>query len=59
MKTAKKIILLLISITFISACAPEVGSPEWCKKMKEKDKGDWTVNETKDYLKHCSFLSGK
>ncbi len=58
MKNSTKTLLLFISVCFISACTPEVGSPEWCKKMKEKNKGDWTVNETKDYLKHCSFLSG-
>ncbi len=37
----------------VAACAPEVGSPEWCEQMKEKDKGDWTANETVDFAKHC------
>lgn len=36
-----------------SACAPKVGSPEWCAKMQEKPKGNWTANEAGDFLKHC------
>jgi hypothetical protein len=39
----------------VVACSPEVGSEAWCQQMKEKSKGDWTVNETKDYAKHCIF----
>lgn len=39
----------------LSACAPEVGSPEWCKSVEEKPKGDLTMNEAKDYAKHCIF----
>ena len=35
------------------ACAPEVGSDAWCKKMKETPKGDWSANEAADYAKHC------
>ncbi len=44
--------LLLLTL---GACAPEVGSDAWCKKMDEKKKGDWTANEAKDYAKHCVF----
>lgn len=39
----------------LSGCAPEVGSPEWCKSVEEKPKGDLTMNEAKDYAKHCIF----
>ncbi len=39
----------------IVACAPKVGSEKWCKNLSEKNKGDWTVNEAKDYAKHCIF----
>lgn len=35
------------------ACSPEVGSKEWCTDMKEKDKGQWTAEEAKDFAKHC------
>ena len=42
--------LLLLTLT---ACAPKVGSPEWCAKMQEKPKGNWTANEAADFLKHC------
>lgn len=37
----------------VAACSPEVGSPEWCTKMKEKDKGDWSANEATDFAKSC------
>ncbi|GLS24983.1 DUF3012 domain-containing protein [Marinibactrum halimedae] len=49
----------LAKITFtlllLSGCTAEIGSPEWCESMDEKPKGDWTVNEAKDYAKHCIF----
>lgn len=44
-------------VLLLGACAPKVGSPEWCEKMEEKPKGDWTVNEAKDYARHCVFDS--
>ena len=47
--------VLCMLILLASACAPEVGSKEWCELMKEKPKGDWTANEAKDYAKHCLF----
>ncbi len=53
-----KIFLLFIfslSLIFLSACAPEVGSEKWCEQMKEKPKGDWTANEAADFTKHCLF----
>ena len=37
----------------IAACSPEVGSEEWCDDMKEKPQGEWTVNDAKDFAKHC------
>lgn len=39
----------------LAACSAEVGSDRWCNDLKEKPKGDWTVNEAKDYAKHCVF----
>jgi len=41
----------------LAACAPKVGSPEWCEQMREKPSGDWTANEAVDYAKHCVFDS--
>jgi hypothetical protein len=34
-------------------CAPEVGSDQWCVNLKEKPKGDWSMNEAADFTKHC------
>lgn len=48
-------LLVLAGALMLSACAPKVGSPEWCKSIEEKPKGDLTLNEAKDYAKHCVF----
>ena len=49
------VLISLIFMSTISACAPEVGSEKWCAKMQEKSKGDWTANEATDYTKNCLF----
>lgn len=46
---------LLAAAGLLSACAPEVGSPDWCKSIETKPKGEMTMNEAKDYAKHCVF----
>ncbi|GGY77861.1 hypothetical protein GCM10011613_23060 [Cellvibrio zantedeschiae] len=51
----KNILLAVFACLILNACAPKVGSPEWCEKMEKKSKGDWTANEAKDYAKHCIF----
>ena len=56
MQTVKKTVALgfVAAMTLaVSACSPEVGSPEWCELMKEKPKGDWTGNEAADFAKNC------
>lgn len=42
-------------LTLVTACAPEVGSKEWCEKMDQKPKGEWTANEASEYTKSCIF----
>lgn len=37
----------------VAACAPEVGSPDWCEQMKEKPKGEWSANEMGEFTKNC------
>lgn len=39
----------------LSACEPEVGSERWCETMREKPRGDWSVNEGLDFARHCLF----
>jgi len=51
----KKIIMLLILGSQMFACSAEVGSEKWCSQLDAKAKGDWTMNEAKDYAKHCIF----
>jgi len=59
MKNICKILVTLTTLLLLAACTPEVGSPEWCKMMKEKEKGDWTINEGKDYLNYCVLKNKK
>ena len=52
--------LSLLVVTFsigllLGACSPKVGSPEWCKDMKENPKGDWSSNEAAEFAKNCLF----
>lgn len=51
----KKLSLVLFTVLLTTACAPEVGSEDWCKQLKDKPKGDWTATEAKDFTKHCIF----
>ncbi len=51
----KKILFLAIVTLQLLACSAEVGSERWCNDLEVKAKGDWTINEAKDYTKHCLF----
>lgn len=53
MSYLKLALTAVFAATFLAACSPEVGSPEWCESMDEKPKGDWSANEATDYAKHC------
>jgi len=46
---------VMLSVFLLTACTPEVGSEGWCTDLKEKPKGEWTLDETRDYTKHCLF----
>ncbi len=50
-----RLLTLIITLTLLSGCSPEVGSQAWCDQLKDKPKGDWTANEATDYAKHCLF----
>ncbi|XQW85716.1 DUF3012 domain-containing protein [Thalassotalea piscium] len=51
----KKFTLAILCCFTVAACAPEVGTKEWCDQLKDKPKGDWTASEAADYTKHCLF----
>lgn len=46
---------LLIALACLGAvaCAPETGSEPWCEAMQEKPRGEWTMNETASFARHC------
>ena len=50
-KTSSSLVILLM----FAACAPEVGSEEWCEDMDETVKGDWTANDAREYARSCVF----
>jgi hypothetical protein len=54
-RIARIVIVVLSAMFSLAACAPEVGSDRWCANLKEKPKGDWSINEATDYAKHCIF----
>ena len=43
--------LLILSLA-LGAC-DRVGSEAWCQKLKERPKGEWTVEEKKQHTKYC------
>ena len=51
----KKTLALCGVVFLLSACQPEVGSDKWCEALEVRDKGEWTLNEAKDFAKHCVF----
>ena len=55
----KKFTALVFVSLLITGCAPKIGSEEWCKDMKKKPKGDWTMTEATDYTKHCILPKSK
>ncbi|MFT7562313.1 MAG: hypothetical protein ACI93R_004248 [Flavobacteriales bacterium] len=48
-----KILSVLSIVISLVACSAEVGSDKWCESLDDKAKGEWTLNETKDYARHC------
>ncbi len=50
-------LLILLLVSSLTACSPEVGSDAWCEDMAEKPKGDWAANEAAEFAKSCLFKS--
>ena len=48
-----RIALIILFAMSMTACGDRVGSDGWCAKMKEKPKGEWTMDETGDFTKYC------
>jgi hypothetical protein len=55
MECLKRVTMLLTLTSWLTACAPEVGSPRWCEAMREKPRGDWTANEALEFARSCVF----
>lgn len=52
-----RLVAISLAAVLATACAPEVGSDEWCQDMVDKPKGDWTANEAAEFAKSCIFAS--
>ncbi|MGD9660650.1 MAG: DUF3012 domain-containing protein [Porticoccaceae bacterium] len=50
-----KLVTIALAALTLAACAPKVGSKKWCEQMKERPKGELTMNEISDFAKHCIF----
>jgi hypothetical protein len=55
MRGLRRATMLLTVTAWLTACAPEVGSPRWCEAMREKPRGDWTANEALEFARSCVF----
>ena len=53
MRVLLRAMILVTTAGLLGACAPEVGSPEWCEAMREKPRGDWTANEALEFARSC------
>ena len=53
MRGLRGAMIVLGVAAWLSACAPEVGSPRWCETMREKARGDWTANEALELARSC------
>ena len=53
MKKVLTVSAMMMALFALSACSPKVGSEAWCTQMKEKPKGEWSMNEAGDFAKHC------
>lgn len=47
------VVVLCFGFLNLTACAPKVGSEEWCEAMQEQPSGEWTANQAADYANHC------
>lgn len=53
MTAISKLLAGAMLIFAVTACTPEVGSDQWCSKMKATPTGDWTANQAANFAKHC------
>ncbi len=49
----RTVLLIALPCLGLLACTPETGSDPWCEAMQEKPRGDWTMNETAEFARHC------
>ncbi len=54
----KKLVLLLLASTALTACSDEVGTESWCKSMRDKPKTEWTTDTAMDFAQHCVLQDG-
>lgn len=53
MRVLVRATVMAVVTAWLTACAPEVGSPKWCEAMREKARGDWTANEALEFARSC------
>jgi hypothetical protein len=48
-----RIVWVVVVLLYATACAPKVGSDEWCNNLMDKPRGEWTAEEVKGIANHC------
>ncbi|MDP5208741.1 DUF3012 domain-containing protein [Microbulbifer sp. 2205BS26-8] len=55
MKNVIVLLSVVAAVFVLSACEPKRGSDAWCEKMNKVPKGQWTLDDGRDYTKYCVF----
>lgn len=45
--------LCLLLVPLFLGCHAEVGGEDWCARVAEKPKVNWSEGEAADYTRHC------
>ena len=48
-----RLILIVCSLTILTACSAEPGSEKWCAQKKEQAKSEWSGSDMATYGKNC------
>lgn len=46
-------VTLVVMASFLYGCSDEVGSKAWCESMQKQPQSAWTMEDAKNYAKHC------
>lgn len=61
MRLAKKphTLVIILFVLVLSACAPKVGTQQWCDALEEEPKQLWSDEDALAYAKYCLVTKRK